>query len=106
MRPNGKDDTEIAAKRTRLYINCKVTNKIIQKLQANGQQVALLSNQSQIDDYLIFTLVRMVSKGFEPEEFESHGSIWQLHKKKIEKHLIKMNQKQIKTRQQDKHREN
>jgi hypothetical protein len=31
----------------------------------------------------LFTLVRMVSKGFDPDEFESHGSTWQLKKRKI-----------------------
>jgi hypothetical protein len=31
----------------------------------------------------------MVSKGFDPDEFESHGSTWQLKKREKQKRIMK-----------------
>lgn len=52
-------------------------------------------------------MVRIVSKGFDADEFESHGSTWQLQKtksKKIQK-INKIEPKQIKREKKKKERE-
>jgi len=47
-----------------------------------------------------------VSKGFDADEFESHGSTWQLQKKKNQKYKssIKLNQSKLKEKRRKRER--